>query len=278
MELFNSEDFIWFLVRHREVLKNRAEPIPSLFFDFLRMALEELSFAYKALDPGKTLLPANGKPGYLMTRCGNWHVFVPWPLVVTFPGPVVLEVLLRVGKNVSIAPAKNLCISGSSAWLGEEVVIGDIDYCQYVDCSPALAIAAAEPLKNPEKDRVLIRASYGDKDETVAQPPWSGSWPNLSASMVADSLNNAQRLMLDFVGVAESMGLMPISCVVLACDFNDRSVGAAKRSFVFQEAIAFLNDPAEPPWSLVDPINSESICSTCAKKPMNSLGKRRLKR
>jgi hypothetical protein len=175
MELFNPEDFIWFLIRHQEALNNRAEPVPPDFFDHLKIAWEELSFAYKQLDPERSLSPADGKPGYLVTNCGEWRVFVPWPLVVTFPGPTLLGVLLGVGRNVSIAPPKNLCVSGSSAWLGGKVVIGDIDYCQYVDTPPASISALAEPFTNPISDRVLVRASYGDKHRTVAQPPWTDS-------------------------------------------------------------------------------------------------------
>jgi hypothetical protein len=276
-DLFNPQDFIWFLVRHQEVLKNRALPVPSEFFDHLKVAWEELSFAYKALDPEQSLAPAVGKPGYLVTRCGDWIVFVPWPLVVTFPGPRVLANLLDVGRYVSIPPARNLCISGSSAWLGGRVVVGDIDYCQYVDNSPATIAKSSESFTSPTKERALVRASYGEDEAVVARPPWSETWSKLSSSMAVDSRDNARRFMLDFVGVVESMGLMPISCVVLASNFADRTRGAAKKSFVFQEAIAFEGDAAEPPWSLVDPDQLGDYLFFLREKARELIGEKPLK-
>src|ERR1700722_8972803 len=94
------------------------------FLDAVRIAWEELSFAFQRLDPSRSLMLAPNLPGYLTTRCGEWRVYVPWPLVTSFPGPEIVTKLLEVGSTVAVEPISNLCISGSSAALGQDIVIG----------------------------------------------------------------------------------------------------------------------------------------------------------
>jgi hypothetical protein len=191
VSLFGPEDFIWFLVRCRKIEKDGGdiEPIPSEFFRYLTIAWEELSFAYRALDPEHSLEPAAGNPGYLFTRCEEWIVFVPWSLVATFPGPQVLASLLKTGKGASIRPANNLCISGSSAWLGGNIIVGDIDYCQYVESLPASIAESVENFTHPTKDLILLKASYGDRE---VEPPWPEKWPPLANLMGTHSRDSAE--------------------------------------------------------------------------------------
>jgi hypothetical protein len=59
--------------------------------------------------------------------------------------------------------------------------------------------------------------------------------------------------MLEFLGRSSHFGLVPVSTVVLACDFQDRSRGVAQQSFVYQEAAAVPTSARAPPWGLVDP-------------------------
>src|SRR5688572_16991004 len=141
---FEPIDFVWLLKRQALIDKGEADALPIEFFENLTVAWEELSFAYGGLDPAGRLMPALENPGYLTTDCDDWQVFVPWPLVTLFPGPQALSDLLRVGTTVVIQPATNFCISGSSAWMGGEIIVGDLDFCQYVPLPPASIASEAE--------------------------------------------------------------------------------------------------------------------------------------
>lgn len=227
----------------------------QMFLDELRVAWEELSFAYQRLDPNQCLLPASTVPGYLTTTCGKWHVFVPWPLVTSFPGPEIISTLLDAGSTVAIQPMVNLCISGSSAALGQDIVIADLDFCQYVELPPRELVHGARVFTSATDARILTKASYGNQSDIVAIPPWEQSWLQLEATMTnIVAVDDAQRFMLDFIGYSARFGLMPISNVILPTSRTDRTLGAADQSFVFQEAVATPMEQQAPPWGLVDPI------------------------
>ena len=110
---------------------------------------------------------------------------------------------------------------------------------------------SAATFTTPMKGLVLIRARYGS---IVARRPWADQWRKLESEMNrTDTIDQAQRFMVEFLGSVSGFGALPISNVVLASDFNDRSRGAATQSFVYQELVAVLSAAPAPPWSLVDP-------------------------
>jgi hypothetical protein len=250
---FEPLDFVRLMHRRRE--RKEGGQFPPEFFDHLRGSWEELSFAYARLDPHKQLLPAVDFPGYLMTRCGNWTVFVPWPLVRYFPGNQVLSELIDLGVSITVSPTQHFCISGSAAWLGGQIAISDVDFCQYTDLTPSTIISKAIDFIKPTPSRILTRASYGNQDPIAATPPWEENWRRLERAMTAvNSIDGAERLMMDFVSNPVQLGPIPTSIVILSSDFNDRTRGAAPKSFVYQEAISVHDDlPSCPPWTLVDP-------------------------
>jgi hypothetical protein len=172
-------------------------------------------------------------------------------LATTFPNPEVLANLLSTGEAIAIPPAQTLCVSGSSAWTGADIVIGDLDYCQYVELAPAAVVAAAAAFRTASDVRILLKATYGRKDAAV--PPWSASWANLAAAMGAQSIDNAQRFMIEFLGKCEPFGPLPLSNVILSSDSSARQRGAAHMSHVYQEATAVRPPAASALWSLVDP-------------------------
>jgi hypothetical protein len=243
--MFEPVDFL--------LLARNDEPVPDEVLASLEAAWNELSMAYERLDPERTLVQSN-KPGYLTTNCEEWQVFVPWCLVTSFPGPSILHDLLRVGASVAVEPVTNICVSGSTAGLGRDVEIGDIDFCQYTEFPPAQIVARAVRFTESNGQEILIRARYGNRNQTTAEAPWSDSWPRLTdvMSKVSD-IPSSERFMLDFLGKITRFGVLPISTVVLAADFDNREIGAAGRSFVYQEAAAVPTATASPPWGLVDP-------------------------
>jgi hypothetical protein len=73
--------------------------------------------------------------------------------------------------------------------------------------------------------------------------------------MSSETILGANRFMLEFLGHSSKFGLLPISTVVLACDFENHAFGAARQSFAHQEAIAIPCESRipEPPWALIEP-------------------------
>jgi hypothetical protein len=248
-------DFLW-IARRQEAIdvgESQAEPLPSEILALLRAHAERLSVFYSGLDPLGQLVSAANYPGYLMLRCESWQVFVPWPLAPSFPGQETVVDLIEIANKVALPPVTNVCISGSSAALGSDVAVGDLDFCQYVSLSPASIVDSAFAFTTPEEARVLIAASYGRSCCVTA--PWEQTWPTLRTSMADQTIPSADRFMLEFLGHSGRFGLLPVSTVVLASDFKNHASGAAARSFVYQEAVAIPCDAEtpEPPWTLVAP-------------------------
>jgi hypothetical protein len=234
----------------KEFLLLARPGVPKDVLDNLPLFWAELSTAYARLDPNRTLESAEA-PGYLSTSCNEWRVFVPWSLVKSFPGPKVLADLLETGRTVSLDPIVNICLSGSSAGLGSNIEIGDVDFCQYASIAPAQMINEAIKFRR-ENPPFLFKAQYGKAAE--AEAPWE-NWATLTAAMSAvTSIEGSERFMLEFIGRTREHRNIPISTVVLASDFGSRDVGAARHSFMFQEAAAVPNGQSAPVWSLVDPV------------------------
>jgi hypothetical protein len=235
------------------LVKRSPSVVPSEVQDHLEDALVELSRAYRKLDPDGRLEPAEDHPGYLTTACDSWQVFVPWPLVHVCPSDDVFKDLLQAGYRIACSPVDNLCISGSSAARGAKIEIGDLDFCQYVQAAPAQIVATAQTFKTPAPERVLTRASYGDPVLAFAIAPWPENWSKLeSVMLLATTIKDAQRFMVDFLGSTVNFGVIPMSNVVLSSDFMNHYGGAAQASFVYQEAIAVPKGREGPPWSLFD--------------------------
>ena len=167
----------------------------------------------------------------------------------------MLADLIDVGERVAVPPVHRICISGSSTWMGSEIAIGDLDFCQYQDCPPAEMVKAAHPFTTPAEGFALVTAGYA---QLTISAPWAKSWPIFKELMALyTSIEMAERFMLEFLGLSNRFGLLPMSTVVLSSDFADRQRGAARKSFVYQEAACVRTDQAggtvSPHWSLVAP-------------------------
>jgi hypothetical protein len=227
---FEPIDFLWLARRQQAVELGEAEEPDQDIFDLLREEWATLSLAYQGLDPFNCLVAAEDFPGYLTTESSPWRIFVPWPLATSFPGNSVSSKLIAVGSEIGITPVSNLCVSGSSAMLGSNIEIGDLDFCQYVELPPSEIVSVAATFTTPMKGRVLIKARYGS---LVVRRPWADQWRVLASEMIStNTIDRAQRFMVDFLGSVAGFGALPMSNVILASDFNDRSRGAAKHSFV----------------------------------------------
>lgn len=251
MTIFNTADFLWLIKRLQ--YGPAAASLDEILEEW-RDALLDLAEAYSRLDPAKELVMAREAPGYLYADLEDARVFVPWCLVKLFPGTAAVSQLLRVGRGVTVPDVENVCISGSAALLGDDDAIGDLDFAQYVPLAPSNLTPYVQAFRQPRSERVLVSLQYGDGPgrRITAAAPW-GDWPLLEARMNACSvIESAERLLVDFLGVGIGSNLLPISTVILSSDLRNRSVGSARRSFVFQELVTLSGRPNGPIWPLID--------------------------
>jgi hypothetical protein len=253
--LMLPSDFRWFTLRYRqERLGFALELDPLIRIDLPEALLDLAELTRLGLSSG-LFVEASESPGYLKGLCNGWTVLVPWPLAPFFPSLEILSELLKLAEGTSIPSVPSVCVSGSGAIMGAGLPIGDIDFCQYVPLAPRELVPSIEDFFAEDDDRILVSASYGKRgNATKARPPFSLSWPSVKEKMEAcSSLAGAERCMLDFVGKVPSLGLSPVSNVVLPSDFKDRAIGAATDSFVYQEAVAVRSSGVDVPlWTLAD--------------------------
>jgi hypothetical protein len=253
--VMEAADFLWLMVRQTEIELRGAGDLPNAPIDGLRRSFEEISFAYTRTDPNRRLVAATEAPGYLTAKLGGRQVFVPWPLVESFPDDEILSELIEIAGCVCIQPDDILCISGSATMLGHQIAIGDLDFCQYVTAAPVDIVGRATSFQTPDCLRALVEARYGDDNPVVATAPWETNWGDLEKAMAEANMETAERFMTEFLACSGRFGLIPASNVVLPSDLSDRRRGAAARSFAFQEAVVMTNNTRSqsfPPWPLVD--------------------------
>jgi hypothetical protein len=251
--MLGPEDFVWLTLRQLGIESGDELPLDVEVLNDLADALINTAEFLEGTEDGAYLQNFPAAPGYLTAKIGEWHVFVPWSITQAFPGTSKVAELLRMGDRVALRSAGNLCVSGSVTSAGADVVIGDLDFCQYVDGLPGGFIAEAEEFTRPQLERILTVARYGRT--TVVRQPWATNWPALEKRAGSCThVDDAERFMMEFLGHSDDLGLLPVSNIVFASDLQDRSVGVADQSFVFQEAIAVRSTdlPAEPIWPLLD--------------------------
>ena len=245
-------------------------------------ALSELAEFYNECDPSGFLKGTSDNPGYLQGTCDRWNVFVPWPLARYFPNQTVLREILELGERASLASVESVCVSGSVTSLGGGLPIGDMDFCQYVPMTPKEYVGDAERFIFPDEHRVLVTVRYGPDDPLAVYAPWADSWPTVRDRLDAcASLNEAGRFMVEFIGQCPCFGVLPVSTVILSSDFSSRSLGAARFSFAYQEAITTRSQHGQTGaiWSLADPNQigeylcflEDQIIDYADKKPIKAL-------
>lgn len=247
------------------MLKFKGHPgvpaLPAHIQEDLKDSLIEIAAYYGEAIKG-FLRGERRNPGYLKGICGEWVVYVPWPLAPYFPKLEPLSSILSLAAQTSLGTGNSVCVSGSGALMGSKMAIGDLDFCQYVTQAPSSVVVDAERFLSPSPYRILVYASYGKT--TRAKAPWESFWPSLRERMLGcTSIDGAERFMVEFIGKCPDFGVLPASTVILSADYSDRSKGAASASFVYQEAIAFKssNDQDLAIWSLADAVQiGEYLC------------------
>jgi hypothetical protein len=216
---------------------------PASVTKHLNRLIAEYAFQNSYSDPDQRLIATDAFPGYLVTQSGRWSVYVPWALVFAFPSPDVLDGLVAVAERSMLQGRGNVVLSGSTTFAGRFAGLGDIDLAQYVFDDVQDIASRVHELAHRDGPAILVRVRcHGE---------YIAPWDELVAALhgwtaLADK---SERIKFDFIDGATPFGLMPVSNIVLPSDAGDHTKGAARKSFVFQEAVLALTD--NPPWPLV---------------------------
>jgi hypothetical protein len=243
--LFTPQDLLGLAL---EVERGEA---PRKLVQYFERLVKERTFQIARDDRAGRLEEAAGEPGYLVTSSGRWSVYVPWPLAFAFPGPELLDELVDVIERVILRGRGNAVLSGSTTFAGRIAALGDIDLAQYMfGGAPALP-AGVKDLVSRNNSAILVRVKWGRR----YRRPWKKLLEDLDQRLDPGldrlRLNRVLRksMKFDFVDAETPFGLMPVSNIVLPSVAGDRRRGAARKSFVFQEAV--LVAAGGPPWPLL---------------------------
>lgn len=257
------------------------EVMPDEIGEDLSIMFEEVAFAYARTDPDKALESCPEFVGYLRRALDDDQIYVPWPLSPLSPDRVSMSALIEVGRQIVMKPVESFCISGSSAMMGAGFTVADLDFSQYVEIAPSNLATDLRRFLVPDGPIVAVKVTYGNSsDEAVSERyPWPANMADVMGAMSHDDVNAAKRLMVDFVARTPQFGSLPVSNVVLCCSFGDRSVGAASKSWVFQEALVVSNSaPLNAPiWHLADPLQLAAFLKFLIEQMNYYVGERPLK-
>jgi hypothetical protein len=184
------------------------------------------------------------EPGYLRGRLGARHLAVPFNLVEGLAPRPLLEQIANVGDQIRIDIESRLCVSGSSAYLGDLHVIADIDFAEYATVDPPRIAARLMALAKREGAPHLIEVKI---DGHPLRHPWADC-PDHATRLLTQNLAAppANKAMFDFIDGSTFLGVTPITNLVLPILADRPHDGAAAGSYPFQEVILMHVDSEVP--------------------------------
>jgi hypothetical protein len=184
---------------------------------------------------------AAAAPGYLFTKVGEHHYFVPYGLVDVFPNHQQLTTLEQLIPHIRINEQSALCLSGSSTFIGMAECITDIDFCEYVDVQEALASHVNQKTSLAHDTRLVCVKFDGSK----TYRPFSGN--------IAITAIPASPVKLDFVSQTAQFGAIVVTNLVLPLTRTESDSAMMKLSFQYQESVILKDPEALPKRSLMRP-------------------------
>jgi hypothetical protein len=179
------------------------------------------------------------KPGYLRRDFGSFFVWVPFPLARAFPPHDIVLEIVELLEELAVGQKSSICISGSTAFIGQLKFVGDLDLCEYL-----LDGGTIPQLVTGHLSRHGVRAHLAKIKchEDVFLSPFPGCADRVR-DLVAQGVprgtdpQNVRKLKFDFCAIAERLGIIPASNVVLWLSPEAPETGNALASFAHQEAV-----------------------------------------
>jgi hypothetical protein len=205
------------------------------YADALLAVVEAKAIQSGGTDPDSRFVASAAFKGYLFCTVDEERIYVPFHLVSVFPDGETIQALTNVAQTIRLDDRTAICLSGSATFLGREVPVSDLDFCEYYP-SPLGEIGRRVLQKmDPSSERALVLLKL--ERDTFHHP-----WSELQVLCSNGQIEAAERLKFDYVWVVSAVGLIPASCVTLRVS-ETYSGPALGYSFVYQEAVLAPDGP-----------------------------------
>lgn len=201
--------------------------------------IEKLGIRIAALYRAQARLAAKGhtdcapsdEDGYVVHR----RMLVPFYFLADIPELGALSELEALGHSLRVAEHGTLCLSGSGAMMGSLRFVGDLDYCEYVDCQAAPFAVVASRV-----DEHAVRSSAPLCQRLKTNASWAkafpGDWTADLAKEIEQKLVGGERyLKLDFLARTAAVGVVEATNVALLLLDDGSRDATVRRSFAGQE-------------------------------------------
>jgi hypothetical protein len=190
--------------------------------------------AAASLPPAVDANADSDLPGFVVFRNGPFRVLVPFFLADVFPHGAILSQVCKMGEQLQIGTDSEICVSGSTCYLGSGLPVADLDFCEYIPRGDQTIpdrllnkLAATAP--------ICYRLKLGKLTWTR---PWPGAlvgqprpYATLSEALTKDGFKQCIFVVeLPEIGVAEATNIL------ILLDYANTELGEASRSFAAQEA------------------------------------------
>ena len=173
----------------------------------------------------------NDNPGYLLRLDAPKFFRVPYHLVPALPALEALEAIWDLSQDIRTLSGSVISLSGSGAMIQSSVIIGDLDFCEYV---PSDFVSIKKFLKS-QFDRSCIivdKIKFDNKAcDELGEPFDSLCLERIDPHQTAYSYGK-----VDYVARPGNLRPMGVSNVMIFCDENWESA-AKERTFAAQEAL-----------------------------------------
>lgn len=190
------------------------------------------------------------KPGFLVHALEHGgealEIHVPLTILDSFPSAEILSELAGLAKSIRSGQDTTICLSGSAAVYSALQMVGDIDFCEYVelpsntssagtpDRSFARTLAKAASLDEDGLACLKIAFSSSSSEHRVISRPWSTP-PSKDTDLLALA-RKARDGKCDFIARTRFQEIIEVTNVVLFIDPERPDHSSGERSFPFQEA------------------------------------------
>jgi hypothetical protein len=157
----------------------------------VEIGLRRIFFAWARIaersDREASLRAFDRSPGYLFREVESSKIFVPFNLAYVSPAQEQLSELIGTAKDFQIQSDKDICLSGSAAFLGRIDTISDVDYAEYLVADNNATnnyIRRFGARRRPVSNSItFLSIRVGDRKRPIAtsrKPPYTELWTAVS--------------------------------------------------------------------------------------------------